>query len=204
LLAAAPSVAGRSAEAATEVARRELADTTSVHRAAAALLCGALRDEAAVPALVALCGSDDAYERRCAGRSLRLLTGLEFGDEHEPWERWHDRELRWFRDVAPTALAALAADDPAATVAALHEISARRLRQAELARAVVAATRHASPGARATACLTLERLGDRRVVPEVQRFVSDPDPGVRAAAERAVAALAAPSNPLHSPAAGSR
>ena len=162
-------------------------NTTTVK--AVTLALGKLRDDLAVPRLVALVDHDDAGVRANAFWSLRAITGLPFDDRPGPWHAWLEEERAWLENEGATVSETLGAADPATVARTLNEIAQRRTERDRLAADVQVALEHELPSIRALACAVLERLGSPDGLPGLWARLDDPDPAVHEAALRALRSI---------------
>jgi len=96
----------------------------------AVLACGAveqLRDDEAVPELIALLDHARAGVQQRAHGSLVRLTGLELGPVAGPWLAWLDESLTWWDERSVACADALQDGSASEAAAAVHEIGSQRL-----------------------------------------------------------------------------
>ena len=161
----------------------------------AAVVLGDVGGAGAAEALVRALRDEDRYVRSRAEQALGrigpdavgpLLGLLEHGDSRS--RQAAAAALGWTRDPAAIGplVAALGDDDPAlgeAASAALESLGAPAVDS------LVEALAHPQAGIRERAAGILGRLGDPRAVPALRGALSDPDPAVRHAAGKALAAM---------------
>jgi hypothetical protein len=143
----------------------------------------------AVPAWIELLASESRGVRERARRGLEVLSGLALGPEAPRWRAWHEAELAWYGQAAPGLLSALDSQEEAAVLAALRELSGRRLFRDELSGALAGALAHPSATVRLVACRAGASLGSPLLAPELVERLEDEDLAVAEAARDALSAL---------------
>jgi HEAT repeat protein len=134
----------------------------------------ALRDERAVPDLIAVVEGEDRGGRDAVYAGLRELTGQKLPEQSARWRSWYDEERRWLETDATAELDALGSADEARVVAAIRAISSHGLERDRLADGIVRVLReHPSAAVRAQACLGLERLRSRAGLDALAQALSD-------------------------------
>jgi len=150
----------------------------------------ALRDDKAVPDLIAVVEGEDRGGRDAVFAGLRELTGRSLPDQAARWRSWYDEELRWFEKDATVALDSLGSGEEAQVVAAIRAISGHGLERDRLAEGIVRVLReHPSAAVRAQACLGLERLRSRAGLEGLALALSDPDATVGSHALQALRSI---------------
>ena len=117
--------------------RALLDDPRAAVRREAALCAGRLQDADSAPRLLELLESGQRGERDAALWALRRVSTLGFSADPRPWRLWLEDERRWWEERAATCLAGLSDPRPEVVLAALDELSRRRLDRDALAAAVV-------------------------------------------------------------------
>jgi HEAT repeat protein len=155
---------------------------------AAVHACGALRDTAAIPLLVEALERQDEAGRRAVEQTLAGLTGLSLTDA-VAWERWLEREQRWWDDAAPELLDELASSEPERVVRAMSKSAGHPLHPELLARSLVACLSRREPELVSLACERLGQLGSFEALPGLIECLDHPSERVRAAAWNALRSI---------------
>lgn len=179
----------RAGEAASRVLRRYLDAFDPELRRQAALALGRLRDDEAVPELLALLEDPDRRVQRAASLALGWISSLALGPRAEAWQHWYAREQAWFEAEAGALRADLSAPEPARALAALRILGSHPLHRRELGVEVREQLANEEPLVAVAACATLARLDDVGAVAPLVEMLEDEREAVRAAARLALTSL---------------
>ena len=169
-----------------DVLRAYLASSEPALRREAAVDLGRLGAEEAVLDLVALLDDDGPRVSEKALEALHRITGMRLPGARERWRAWHAEELRWMREERPAVLAQLESRDLADVVAAIGELSRRRLFRGEIALDLSQTLWVEDPFVRTLGCIALSHLGSSAAVPALVEVLGDSDERVRSAARAAL------------------
>ena len=165
-------------------------------RRLAAVAAGVLRDDEAIPALIAMLDTGDALSAGAAHRALMEHTGIGYAASPSLWERWYRDELEFLEEQFDGQVQALRSAGAARRVQAVKAISAGRLGRDIRAAALI----EFFPGVEDEALQlqilsSLRTLNSTRALPllraVLQQQYSEP---VRAAATRVLASFGKPTD----------
>lgn len=148
-----------------------------------------MQDEEAVPDLIDLLEDDEPGVRSSAHWALREITGLGITSEPERWRTWFTAEQAWFAERGMDLRAHLGRASSKQVVAAVAELAQHRWRRHETAAEIHPLLQTDDPALRKLACSVLGQLGSRRSITPLRGALEDPNPGVRKAAQAALASI---------------
>jgi len=168
-------------------ARLESGDPQVVREAA--LACGRLLDDAALPRLVELLEDPRPGIAEAALFSLRSITSLSLPADRARWQAWLDAEEEWFDTELGSTLARLGSWNRREVLAGLREVSLRRMRRLELAAEVEPLLHAEDAGVCLAACRALAALGACARLASVIDCLEDEDRALSAEAWLALQSL---------------
>ncbi len=150
---------------------------------------GHWRDQASLPAILEMLGSAESGELRVLQTSLEEIAGISPRWSVESWRAWMRAQESWSRDSMDGTLDELGAEDPARVIAALRELSERRLYHREIAPRIALLLGNASSATAAAACAALGRLAADGALPALIGALDDEREVVRLAVYRALRSI---------------
>ena len=170
--------------------RERLDDEDWRLRRAAAVALAQVHDVDSFPRLLELLEDDYRRVRQGALWGLQTMSEMPWGvGEVDQWGQWFDSQYIWWREHSGRLETELSSRDPGHVLAAIKALSERRLFRHDAAYMIAMVVDHPRESIASAACSAIERLGSRRVVPDLVGALERSDEGVRKSAAQALHTL---------------
>jgi hypothetical protein len=166
--------------------RRALTGTHTELLRAAALACGELEDEAAVPGLIALLDHADAGTVRTARTALQRIAHKDLGAQAAAWESWYRAETEWWAERSERCADEIARGPASSAAAAVTEAARCRLFRGEVARILAGGLGRREVQIVHLCCQALGQLRTATAATYLEPALTHPDAKVRDSARRAI------------------